>query len=139
MYHLVLAKMWGTSLNKSFSKMCCTTQNDVCTVLHPSLSRQFRTNDCQLQYKWFPPNVYSDTLFATTVSGSDNICAQIFATNFGWSCLFPMKMKEVLSLLFQWDVKEIVIGEFNRNVKERLCQLRQTEPFTHDQMQLKKK
>ena len=55
-----------------------------------------------------------------------------------------MKLKseahEALSLLFQWDgmpstvicdnSKEMVLGEFNRILKEALCHLKQMEPFT---------
>ena len=55
-----------------------------------------------------------------------------------------MKLKseahETLSLLFQQDgvppsvicdnAKEMILGEFNRKLKEALCHLRQTEPFT---------
>ena len=60
-----------------------------------------------------------------------------FATNFGWSCSFPMKLKreahEALSLFVQWDGVSsaiIIIGEFNRKLKEASCHLIQTEPFT---------
>ena len=88
--------------------------------------------------------MYSDTLFATTVSRRGNRCAQIFATYVGWSCLFPKKLKSEahggLSLLFQQDwvpptmicdnAKEMVLGEFNRKLKETLCHLKQMEPFT---------
>ena len=72
------------------------------------------------------------------------MCANIFATNFGWSCSFPMMLEkeahEALSLLFQWDevpptvicdnAKEIVLGHFNRKLKEASCHLKQMEPFT---------
>ena len=78
-----------------------------------------------------------DTLFASTVSGRGNRYAQIFATNFGWSQSFSMKVKseayEALFLLFQWDrvppaiicdnAKEMILGEFNRKLKEALCHL----------------
>ena len=57
---------------------------------------------------------------------------------------FPMKLKseahEALSLLFQHNgmppavicdnAKEMIVGEFNRKLKEALCHLRQMEPFT---------
>ena len=70
--------------------------------------------------------------------------AQIFATNIGCSCLFPMKLRSeahiVLSLLFQQDevplivicddAKEMVLGKFNRKLKETWCHLKQVEPFT---------
>ena len=128
-----------------------TTQHGVCTVLHLALSRQFRTNDCQLWYRRLPHNKYRDTLFATTLSRKGNMYAQIFATNFGWSCLFPIKLKseahEAVSLLFQWDgvpsaviwdnAKEIVHGEFNRKCNE-VCHLKQTEAFTPWSNEVKK-
>ena len=141
---MVLAKKWGISPEKACNAICHTTQHGVCTVLHPSLSRQFRTNDCQLIYRRLPHNVYSDTLFAITVYRRGNRYAQIFATDFGWSCSFPMKLKseahESLFLLFQWDevplaiicdnVKERIFGEFNRILKEASRHLKQMEPFT---------
>ena len=103
--HLVLAKKWGISPEKELNMIHHTMQCGVPTMLHPSLSRQFRTNDHQLQYRRLMHNAYSDTLFATTVYRRGNTCAQIFATNFCWSCLFPMIPKsdahEALSLVFQ--------------------------------------
>ena len=68
----------------------------------------------------------------------------VFATNFGWSCSFTMKVKseahEALSLLFQQDgvppaiiwenAKDMILGEFKRKCTEAPCHLRQTEPFT---------
>ena len=88
-------------------------------------------------------NLYSDTMFANTVSRGNN-CAQIFATDFGWSRSFLMKLKskahEALSLLFQQDevppviiqdnAKGMIQGEFARMLKEALYHLQQTEPFT---------
>ena len=76
--HFVLAKKWGISPKKALNMIGQTTQHWIHTVLHPSLSWQFRKNDCQLQYRTLPQNVYSDTLFATTVSRRGNRCAQIF-------------------------------------------------------------
>ena len=52
-------------------------------------------------------DVYSDLLFASTVSRKGNWFALIFATNIDLSCMFPMKLKseahEALSFLFQKD------------------------------------
>ena len=87
--------------------------------------------------------MYSDTLFAITVSRRSNRCAHIFATNFSWSCSSPMKLKseahEAWSLIFQWDevppavlcdnAKEMVLGKFMRKLKETSSHLRQMEPF----------
>ena len=90
--HLVLAKMWGILSEKALNKIQCTTLHGVCTVMHPPLSRQFRTNDYKLLYRRLPHNMSSDTLFATTVSRRCN-SKKLFSTNFCWSCSFPMKLK----------------------------------------------
>ena len=63
LHHFVLAKKWGVS-PKKIVMICSTTQHDVCTVLHLSLSRWFRTKDYQLQYRSLLYNVYSDPLVA---------------------------------------------------------------------------
>ena len=144
LYHLVLRQKWGISPKKAFNMICHTTQPGFCNVLHLSLSRRFRTNDCQLQYRILPHNVYSDTLFGTTVSRRGNMCGWTLAPDFGWSCLFTMKLKseahEALPLFSQWDwvppavifdnAKEMILGEFNRKLRETLCHLKQTKPFT---------
>ena len=57
LYDFVLAKKWGTSPKKAVNRIQCTTHNGVCTVLHPSLSRSFRTNDHVLWYKRLPHNI----------------------------------------------------------------------------------
>ena len=144
--HLVLAKKWCIPPEKALNMIWHTTQHGVYTVLHPSLSLQFRTNNHHLRYRGLQHNLYSDTLFVSIVSRKGNKCAQIFATDFGWSCLFQMKLKskalEALSLLFQQDgvmpaaiynnAKETIQGEFNRKIKVASCHLWHTESFTHD-------
>ena len=114
------------------------------TMLHPSLSRPFRTNYCQLRYRQLPHPVFSNTLFANTTSSRGNKCAQVFAIDFGWSRVYPMKSKglahEGLSCLLQNNgippaiicdgAKEMVLGEFRRMLKEASCQLKQLEPYS---------
>ena len=58
-----LAKKWGIGLDVAQNTIKKTTQRGVRTVLHPTLSRRFRTNDRQLRYKRLTPNMFSDTLF----------------------------------------------------------------------------
>ena len=144
LYHLILDKKWGISPKKAFNMIQDITQHGVHTVLHLSLSRQFRTIDHQLLYRRLLHKVYSDTLFATTVSRRSNRCAQIFATNFDWPCSIPIKLKNKVhdapSLLFQWgrvppavicdNAKEMILEEFNQKLNKALCHLKQMEPFT---------
>ena len=48
--HHTLAKNWGISLKCARRTFEATTQKGIWTVMHPTLSRWFRMNDCQLQY-----------------------------------------------------------------------------------------
>ena len=43
-----LARKWGIGLEAAKRTIHMTTQRGICTILHPSLSRRFRTNDRQL-------------------------------------------------------------------------------------------
>ena len=103
-----LAKRWGISLKTALKTLQSTTQRVVRTTLHPTLSRRFRTNDRQLRYRRMMHILFSDTFFASTPSWlRKNICAQIYATSFGWCRIFPMRSKadthETLSLLAARD------------------------------------
>ena len=48
--HKTLAKCWGISLRTAERTLQSTTHRGIRTILHPTLSRRFRTNGCQLQY-----------------------------------------------------------------------------------------
>jgi hypothetical protein len=88
-----------------------------------------------LWYKSVLHTMFSDTLFAGSVSQQGNKMAQAYATSFGWACAHPMKRKgdahETLSLVFQHggvpltmvtdDSKEQTKGEFRRKLKEADC------------------
>jgi len=51
--------------------------------------------------------MFSDTLFAGSISRQSNKMAQVYATSFGWARAHPMKHKgdahETLFLVFQRD------------------------------------
>ena len=85
----------------------CTTHRELRTVLHPSLSRRFQTNDRQLRYMRLRHDVFGDTFLAGTKSKRGNNYAEVFDTKFRWSQAFPITKKEdtheALSLLFQQD------------------------------------
>ena len=48
--HHTLAKNWGISLKHTRRTLEATTQKGIWTVMHLTLSRWFRMNDCQLWY-----------------------------------------------------------------------------------------
>jgi hypothetical protein len=88
--------------------------------------------------------MFSNTLFAKSVSQQGNKISQAYATSFGWARAHPMKCKgdahETLSLAIQRggvpptmvtnDTKEQTKGEFRRKLKEADCHPRVTEPYS---------
>ncbi len=83
-------------------------------------------------------------MFASTQSRRGNKCAQIFSSDFGWSCAYPMKTKgeahEALSLMFQREgvpplmvmdgLKEQTLGKFRQKLRDVGCEQKITEPFS---------
>ncbi len=130
-----LAARWMISPERAKRTIVMTTQRGVGTSLNPTLSCQFPTNDRMLWYKRVLHTMFSDTLFAGSISRQGNKMAQVYATSFGWACAHPMKRKgdahETLSLVFQRDgvpptmvtddSKEQTKGEFRRKLKEADC------------------
>ena len=103
-----LAKNWVIGLETTTRTVEATTQRCLRTVLHNSLSRRFRTNNRQLRYRKLMHEVFTDTLESPVPSWFwQNRYAQVFASRFSWSRVFPMRRKadahDGLSLLAQRD------------------------------------
>jgi hypothetical protein len=139
-----IAKRWLIPAKRAARTVDRTTQQGVCTMLNPTLSCHFRTNDCMVRYPRMPHPVFGNTMFAGTESKNGNKYCQVFATNFGWARAPPLKQKgeahEALWLMFKHDrvppemildgSKEQVKGAFKRKLKEVNCHLRMTELYT---------
>ena len=139
-----LAKRWGIGLKAAKNTIKNTTQRMVRTVLHPSLSRRFRTNDRQLRYRRLPLNLFTDTLLTKVKSRRGNLYCQVFGATNGWKRAFPMAKKsdahEALSLLFHRDgappemvmdgAREQIHGEFRRKCREASVYVKQIEPHS---------
>lgn len=81
--YITLSKNWGISSAEAKHTVKRTTQRGVRTVLHPLLSRQFRTNNRALRYQSTPHPVFGDTLIAGTASKQGNKYAEVFTNSFG--------------------------------------------------------
>lgn len=139
-----LARNWGIDVATARRTIDVTTQRGIRTVLHPTLSRRFRTNDRQLRYRRLAIDCFTDTLISNTASRRNNKYAQIFATADGWCRAYPMAKKslahEGLSLLFQREgvpntiimdgAREQTMGMFRRKCREVGTRVKQTEPHT---------
>eukprot|EP00804_Cyclotella_cryptica_P009101 CCRYP_003177-RA/>CCRYP_003177-RA protein AED:0.23 eAED:0.23 QI:0/0/0/1/1/1/2/0/629 len=113
--YMTLSKKWGISPEKAKHTIQRTTQRGIRTVLHPSLSRRFRTNDQALRYRRLPHPVFGDTLIAGTTSLQGNKYAQ--HDGVPPACIVD-------------GSKEQVKGEFRCKLKEASCRLKQTEPYS---------
>ena len=65
---IVLAKQWGITLEKAQRTIQATTQRGMRTKLQPSFSRRIRMNEFNLHYHRLAHPVFSDMMFASTVS-----------------------------------------------------------------------
>ena len=145
--YATLAKRWGISPDKAKQTVLKTTQRGVRSVLHPSLSRRYPTNDRMLRYNRLPHPLFTDTMFAAKDQPSwwrKNTCAQVYSASFPWCRAHPMQSKrdahESVSLLFQRDgvppkmvadgSKEQMLGKFKKKCGEADCHLTQTEPHS---------
>ena len=141
---VTLARNCGIGLETAKRTVNTTTQRGIRTVLHPTLSRRFRTNDRQLRYRRLPVDCFTDTMFSTVVSRRMNKCAQVFSMPNGWCRAYPMRTKsqahEALSLLFQREgvpnvmimdgANEQVKGEFRKKCRQAGVHVKQTEPYS---------
>ncbi len=97
-----------------------------------------------LRYSRLMHTVFSDRMFASTVSRQGNKMAQVYATSFGWELAYPMKCKgkahETLSVLFHQDgvpltmvtddSKEQTKRDFRHKLREADCHPRVTELYS---------
>jgi hypothetical protein len=57
------AKKWGIGLEAAKRTRLLTTQRGVRRMIHPSLTKRYKTNDRQLRYRCLPVTMYTDTMF----------------------------------------------------------------------------
>ncbi len=62
--HDEIAKRWGIHPDCVKAMVQCTTERGVCMIVNPTLSQQFWTIDCMLQYRCLRHPVSTDTMFS---------------------------------------------------------------------------
>jgi hypothetical protein len=77
-----LAAHWMISLERAKQTVVMTMQRGVRKWLNPTLSQRFPTNDQMLRYKRVLHIMFSDTIFAGSVSWQSNKMTQMAAS--GW-------------------------------------------------------
>ena len=104
-----LSKIWRISQEDARRTIDNTTQTSV-RAQDPTLSCNYGTNDCMLQYKRIQDYFFMDTFFATKKRGRSSCghtCCQLFVMDKGFLYVVPMQWKsEVLQAIKQF-AKEI--------------------------------
>jgi hypothetical protein len=85
------ANNWGIGIQAVKRTRLVTTQRGIRRMIHPSLTKRYKTNDRQIRYRRLPVTMYTDAMYSTILSRQDNKAAQIFCTDFGFVKAFPMK------------------------------------------------
>ncbi len=141
---LMLSTRWLITPEWARRTVFNTTQWGLQTCLDPNMSRRYPTNDCMLRYPRLMHTVFTDMMFASTVSRQGNKMAQVYATFFGWARAYPMKLKgeahETLSLLFHRDgvpptmvtdvSKKQTKGDFRCKLHNVDCHPHATDPYS---------
>jgi hypothetical protein len=139
-----LANNWGIGLEAAKRTRLVTTKRGIRRMIHPSLTKKYKTYYRQLIYRRLPVTMYTDTMFSTILSRQNNKAAHIFCTDFGFVRAFPLKKEkeayESLSLLFhRYGVPNVMVmdgaktqveGEFRIKLCHAGCHIKQTEPHT---------
>jgi hypothetical protein len=139
-----LAKNWGIGLEAAKRTRLVTTQRGIRRMIHPSLTKRYKTNDRQIRYFRLPVTMYTDTMYSTILSRQNNKAAQILCTDFGFVRAFQLKKEkeahEALSLLFhRYGVPNVMVmdgsnaqveGEFRKKLRNAGYHTKQTEPHT---------
>jgi hypothetical protein len=139
-----LCQRWNIGLKKAKKTLQVTTQRGTRMIAYPTLESRFQTNDRQLRYRRLKTALYTDTMFASTVSTPGNSCAQIFVNNLEWVRSFPLAQKgdahTCLDLLFPEegvpnfmimdDAKELVSGKFCKKCRQAVCYSKELEPYS---------
>jgi hypothetical protein len=140
---VTLASQWMIAPEKALQTVNMTMQWGVRTCINPTLSRWFLTNDQLIRLTRFAHHIHGHS-GCETRSNRGNKYSKVFAVPFGWTRAFLMRRKgeahEALSFLFHLDgvlpamvmgsLKEQMLGDFRRKLKEADCHLRQTEPYS---------
>jgi len=139
-----LMKTWDISKHIAENTIKATTHKAVHTVAYPSVERRWPTGDRPLRYKRLNHAVFHDNLKANITSSRGNNCAEIYATDFGWSRIFPMKKEsdvhESLDMfLSRYGIPESLVsdgakaytgGEYKKKAKEAGVFCKVTDPYS---------
>jgi hypothetical protein len=139
-----LLERWNIGLAKAKKTLNVTTQRGTRTVAYPTVNSCFRTNDRQLRYRRLTTALYTDTMFASTVSTRGNMCAQVFVNDLEWVRSFLLGRKgdahTSLDLLFPEngvpnfmimdDAPELIGGKFRQKCRRAGCYSKVTEPYS---------
>jgi hypothetical protein len=142
-----LSSRWFIGLNAAQRTIDRTTQLGVRDFSLTKGYRQLKHTAHQLMYKQIRALVYTDTMFTKVKSLRQNTCAQVFVTDFHWTCTYPMKTKSeahltlerlhkevgVFNTIIPDNAPELASGELKRKAIHAGSRVKPIEAYTHNQ------
>jgi hypothetical protein len=140
-----LAKRWRIGLNQARHTIEKTTQLAIRDFSNTLGERRIRPSNRQLKYRRFDAICYTDTLFGPCNSLTNQFtCAQVHVTEFDWTIVFPMKLKDkavhtlevlhrtfgVFHTMIRDGTKELVGDAFVRRAQQAGSIVRPIEAYT---------
>jgi len=142
-----LAKRWHVGLDAAKRTLDRTTQLAVRDFTLTQGGRRLKPTAYQLKHRRLNTPMYTDTMFAKTKSLRQNTCAQIYATDFQWSKVYPLRSKAdahlSLDSLFSRvgipkrmipdNAPELVQGDFKRKLLRASVDIKPVEAYSPNQ------
>ena len=86
-----LARRWNIGLDTAKRTLRATTQRALRNTTNTVLTKRIKPFSYQLLFRHLRTHVYTDTMFSSVPSYGGNKCAQVYASDFDWTRVFPMK------------------------------------------------
>lgn len=143
-----LASKWFIGKEVAKRTILKTTQRGVRDFSSTSGTRRLKHMTYQLMYRHLKSSVCTDTLCAKVKSLDQNSYAQIYATDFHWTKVYPINAKSeahltldqlhkdyygVFHTIIPDNAKELTQGNFKRKAERAGSVLRPVEAYTHNQ------
>lgn len=142
-----LCKRWFIGAETAKRTLERTTQRGVRDFSHTKGTKRLKHTTYQLRYRYIRASVYTDTMFSTVKSIRQNICAQVYVTEFQWTKVYPMRKRSeahltldrlhhdvgIFHTIIPDNAPELAAGDFRKKALHAGSQIKPIEAYTHNQ------
>jgi hypothetical protein len=140
----ILSQKWNIGLEAAKRTLRVTTQKGIKTGADPSIARHWGTNDRPMRYKQLKTDLFTDYMFANTVSTRGDTDGQVYTNATDWLKIYPTPSKgdchETFDLLAHREgipdvlisdqAKEETMGQMRKKVRQAGVHYNECEPYS---------